>query len=364
MGTRATHWTVRLNARNRSVFFAVLFVVLAFYLAERGAAPLEWILLGVNLLIYPWVALFRARAARHQVRAELQNLLFDGFLFGIWVAYWGFPLWITFSVFTAVTLNQVVFESLRGLWHSLLALAAGAAIGLAIAGAHFRPDTSLPVSMLCIVGLTAYLWNFAYAAFTRGVALQDSRRQLEAQLTEITTLQEQLQDQASRDPLTGLYNRRHLEDRLADELNSCRRDGLPLTLVMVDIDQFKLVNDTYGHPTGDAILRELAGLLARRSGPRDVVFRYGGEEFLMMLPGVSLADAQARAEELRVECEATRVAVDDATITTTLSFGIANYPEHDLRSDALVELADRALYAAKVNGRNRIEFAEPGPTRG
>lgn len=359
MGTRATHWTVRLNVRNRTIFFAVLFGVLAVYLAERGAGPAEWILLAANLLVYPWLAFLRARAARQQVRAELQNLLFDGLLFGVWVAVWGFPLWITFTVFTAVTLNQVVFESLPGLWRSLAAQLIGAGIGAAIAGPQFRPDTSLLVSVMCMLGLTAYLWNFAYAAYTRGAALQDSRRQLESQLTEITTLQEQLQDQASKDPLTGLYNRRHLEHRLADELENCRREGLPLTLVMIDIDQFKRVNDTYGHPTGDQIIRALAALLTDSAEPQDVVFRYGGEEFLMMLPGATLEDAGARAERLRLQCEAMQVRVDNATIATTLSFGIANYPEHDERPTILVNLADRALYAAKVRGRNRIELATP-----
>ncbi len=176
-------------------------------------------------------------------------------------------------------------------------------------------------------------------------------------LGEINGLQEQLRKQAIHDALTGLYNRRYLDEMLDRELARSRREGPPLTIIMLDIDHFKKLNDTYGHPAGDEVLKSLADLLLRNSRAEDIPCRYGGEEFLLVLPNMGRHDALARAEQWRHEFETMRIAFADITMRSTISIGIATFPEHGQTQSALIEAADKALYAAKHNGRNRVEIS-------
>jgi diguanylate cyclase len=130
--------------------------------------------------------------------------------------------------------------------------------------------------------------------------LMDVNDALHKNLREIDELQEQLREQANRDPLTGLYNRRYLDSTLERELARCKRDGNSLALILIDIDHFKQVNDTYGHQAGDEILLRLAALLAGMARAGDVACRYGGEEFLLLMPTMPMISARERAEALRL----------------------------------------------------------------
>src|SRR5690606_8899720 len=202
------HWVVTLNRRNRSLFFALGLFVLGTHLAYLQAGPLMWTLLALQLLVYPQLVYWHAARSPDPLRAELQNLLIDGVLLGAWIAVMGLPLWISFVLFVGVCLNVVIFMGMPGLWKGVASLAAGVAAVAAVHGLEFRPHTELHTSLLCIVLLTAYLLFFANAAYRRGVKLRDSRRELGERLEQITALQSQLQEQAQRDPLTGLHNRR------------------------------------------------------------------------------------------------------------------------------------------------------------
>ncbi|WP_202839557.1 diguanylate cyclase [Luteimonas saliphila] len=349
------HWVATLNRRYRSLFFALAFVVLATHLAYLQAGPVMWTLLVLQLLAYPQLAYWRAARAHDSLRAEMQNLLIDGVLLGAWIAVWGMPLWISFVLFVGVCVNVVIFMGMPGLWKGMAAVGSGMAAVALVQGLSFRPHTELHTSLLCIALLTSYLLFFANDAYRRGVSLRESRRQLGEQLAEITKLQTQLQEQAQRDPLTGLHNRRFLDEALERELAACNAAGMPLTLVLIDIDHFKRINDTYGHPAGDEMIRRLADLLRERV--RDdglIACRYGGEEFLLMLPGTALAEAEALAEDLRATFESMRVEVDERSMRTTLSIGVAGFPEHGTRVQKLVLRADHALYAAKLRGRNQV----------
>ena len=360
------HWVVTLNRRNRSLFFALGLFVLGTHLVYLDAGPLMWALLVLQLLAYPQLAYWRAARAADPLRAELQNLLIDGVLLGAWIAAWGLPLWISFMFFVGVCLNVVIFMGVPGMWKGIAAIAAGVAVVAAANGLEFRPHTELHTSLLCILLLTAYLVFFANDAYRRGIKLRHSRWQLGEQLAEITKLQSQLQEQAERDPLTGLHNRRFLDDALERELAGCTQSGVPLTLVLIDIDRFKRINDTYGHPAGDEMIRRLADLLRERV--RDdglIACRYGGEEFLMMLPGTPVAEALDMAEELRATFESLEVVSAGQTMRTTLSIGVAGCPEHGTKAQSLVLRADQALYEAKLRGRNRVVRASDAraPTR-
>lgn len=185
-------------------------------------------------------------------------------------------------------------------------------------------------------------------------ALRESNRQLHARIEEIGRLLSALQELAVRDSLTGLYNRRYLDETLEREVSRARREGIPLSLVMLDIDYFKRVNDTYGHQVGDEVLRTLAATLSADVRAEDVACRYGGEEFLILLPNMPLVAALARAEAWRAAVEGLAIGHGDFVLTFTISLGVAAYPEHGKTPDDLTRCADQALYKAKREGRNQV----------
>ena len=183
---------------------------------------------------------------------------------------------------------------------------------------------------------------------------REAKRQLESQLAEITQLQERLQHLVIRDPLTGLHNRRYLDEALPRELSRAKREGYSLAVVMIDLDHFKRVNDTYGHAAGDEVLRTLAATLKVGARESDIICRYGGEEFLIALPQMSLEHAMPRVEAWRLSLAGTTVMYGELAICVTLSAGIAGFPEHGGDAEKLISYADEALYQAKNAGRNRV----------
>jgi diguanylate cyclase (GGDEF)-like protein len=157
------------------------------------------------------------------------------------------------------------------------------------------------------------------------------------------------------DPLTGLYNRRHMEEMIVREELQAQRNGSSFGIVMIDIDHFKKFNDTFGHQAGDALLRETGRFLQSHTRGVDIACRYGGEEFLVILPGASQEKATQRAEQLRVAFSGVRLEYRDKPLpTATLSLGVATFPKHGRSWQAVVRVADDALYAAKQQGRNRV----------
>ncbi len=196
--------------------------------------------------------------------------------------------------------------------------------------------------------------------------LDEAKRQLAYTVVEQTTLalsnlklREALREQSIRDPLTGLYNRRYMEEALKQQLSRVMRQLHPLGIIMIDIDHFKNFNDTYGHAAGDALLRELGQFLQSHIRGEDIACRYGGEEFTLMMPDISLEVAQKRAEHLRQEAKQLRV--QDAGQFhegITLSLGVAIYPQHGRTLDIVLRSADAALYRAKQEGRDRVVVAE------
>ena len=165
---------------------------------------------------------------------------------------------------------------------------------------------------------------------------------------------------ASYDTLTGLYNRRYFEERFGTEVQQAFVDKTSLSLILIDIDHFKKVNDTFGHPEGDKILRSVASLLKNSVRKKDTVARYGGEEFILILPEVNLEAASMIAERIRRLVESTSFDVGSAHINVTISLGISSFPSHRAKSkEELVKMADLALYHAKGEGRNRVSLYDP-----
>jgi diguanylate cyclase (GGDEF)-like protein len=172
-------------------------------------------------------------------------------------------------------------------------------------------------------------------------------------------LREALREQSIRDPLTGLYNRRYMEEVFRQQLSRVTRHLHPLGIIMIDIDHFKLFNDTHGHAAGDALLRELARFLQNHIRGEDVACRYGGEEFILIMPDTSLETARQRAEQLRQDVKGIHVRDADQSLEgITLSLGAAVYPQHGRNREDVMRAADAALYRAKQEGRDRVVVAE------
>lgn len=184
--------------------------------------------------------------------------------------------------------------------------------------------------------------------------LEIANEELQIQLAQVESLQKKLSELVLRDPLTGLHNRRYLDEQLAKMLADAQARARRFCVIMLDIDHFKNFNDSYTHLAGDLLLQFLAGLLRERVRPTDISCRFGGEEFILVLPDSTLEIAARRAEELRELFAQGKITFQGQHMGTTISLGVAGYPEHGATADELVMYADKALYLAKDGGRNRV----------
>ena len=194
-----------------------------------------------------------------------------------------------------------------------------------------------------------------------------AQQQAEQHLAEMEAMNRQLEEISVRDALTGLYNRRYFADRLEQEFHRGERHHRPSSLIMVDIDHFKRVNDTYGHQVGDVVLRGVAQILVDQTRTIDIAGRYGGEEFAVILPETPLADAHQVAERLRERVEATvlhrieKDGIESEALKCTISLGVSSFAGIGYATPAdFLHAADAALYDAKHSGRNRVHVA-PDP---
>jgi diguanylate cyclase (GGDEF)-like protein len=163
-----------------------------------------------------------------------------------------------------------------------------------------------------------------------------------------------LREESIRDPLTGLYNRRYLDDALEREFSRAKRDNYPVGIIMMDIDHFKKVNDTYGHIVGDVVLQKLAQMLGAKFRREDIICRFGGEEFLVVMPETSANNAFEKIEDFRKDLENIVIEAAGQQIKLTISGGVAMYPFDGIVIDDIIQSADQAMYKAKAAGRNQV----------
>jgi len=362
------HWIVPVYHRMLALSFGYALVLVGLYLYDGAYSTPYWLCAVLQFTVYPHLLFWRACRAVDSQRAELNNLLLDIGLWGLWAAALGFPPWISFALFIASAINSAISGGNRGLIMALAVYGGGIGVGLALFGSQPGPAESQWVSGLCMLGLTGYLWGIGALSFRRTQSLRrlrgeliQSQQDLQAaneamrvRLAEIEGLQHHLESQANRDPLTGLFNRRYLEATTERELARGRREQIPVALLLLDLDHFKSVNDRFGHAVGDEVLRQFGALLQKGTRREDVPCRLGGEEFVLLLPGMSSAHALARGEQIRQMVEALTVASPQGEVRTTSSIGVSCFPSQGEHLEDLIKCADLALYAVKRSGRNGV----------
>ncbi|NJO82019.1 MAG: GGDEF domain-containing protein [Blastochloris sp.] len=190
------------------------------------------------------------------------------------------------------------------------------------------------------------------------VANQTLETKVQARTAALDAANVTLRELALRDPLTNLFNRRYVDEMLDMEIRRAQRSGLPVGLMLIDLDHFKQVNDTFGHDAGDALLQAVAALLVDHVRGGDIVARYGGEEFLMVLPGIPWPALVRRAARIGAAVRAMQVVQAGQDLgTRSCSIGVAVYPVHGLTTTAIITAADQALYQAKAQGRDQVVVA-------
>lgn len=213
------------------------------------------------------------------------------------------------------------------------------------------------LTVLSGLALLVFLWHWRIRLLIGQKSLLERAvlertQELEQEKAELMRARDEMRHFAEHDGLSGLLNHRVIVERLAGEVERSRREGTMLSVIMVDLDHFKAVNDTFGHQAGDTVLRKIARVLQRSVRTYDWVGRYGGEEFLLILPGSGFNVARQRAEQMRLAVQATEVVHENVSIQATACFGVATgFPTSH---DDMLRLADQALYRAKQNGRNCV----------
>lgn len=321
---------------------------LALVLRELHAPMGSWLWGVFTCLLWPQLAYWRARRSRTPFDTELHNLMFDSAIAGSWVALMHFNVLPSVLLVTVATADKIN-TGVRHLWRrSLPGMLLAILVSGLLTGFMFQPETSMPVLLACLPVMLIH---------TMGVSLASYR------LVRRVQQQNQRLDELSRiDVLTGLDNRGSWQDHASALLQQHHAHGRPATLMMVDVDSFKNINDQYGHILGDDVLCHIAAILRHGNREDACIGRFGGDEFAIALPG-TLAEANAVAERLR--CTVEQLGLPQAPdLRCSISLGLAEAGNADTSLREWIESADRALYRAKQGGRNRTVSSEDADLAG
>lgn len=297
---------------------------------------------------------------------QLLTMLGSALVLGFGIAITGADQQVTSSItpFLMASVATALLILLRPSLAVILYILALAAFELTMALTQASPQLRLSNQMggLTICGIGLVLSFILWHGHVRNLRQREFLRQ---QRLELEEKNRQLEYLAGHDPLTGLFNRRQFDQLVGMELSRAARQPAPISLLMVDLDHFKFINDRYGHPLGDEVIRHTATLLRNYTRTGDSVARLGGEEFLLLLPDTSQPQARVIAEKVRRLLEETPLPMKDGLLYLTASFGIACLEAGVPGTyEGLYAAADKALYRAKASGRNRVEVIELGTEMG
>jgi diguanylate cyclase len=333
--------------RVRPLGVALGAVCVAGALWVQGAHPIVWVTLALNAVAWPHLAYLLARRSADPYRAERRNLLIDSASGGAWIAAIGFSAAPSAVIFSMMVMDKVSVGGLRFLARCLAAQVAAAALVSFAMGFELHLQSTLAERVAAVPLLVFYPLAIGLTAYRLARRVRGQNQTLAAL--------------SSIDGLSGLLNRTHWESVVAAEFQRCRRIGHPSSVVMIDIDHFKVINDRHGHPVGDAAIRSIARVLRGALRLHDVPGRYGGEEFGVVLPGTDARGATLLAERIRARIESA-VLHPEKGVRATASLGVAEFEVRDADHVDWIARADRALYRAKESGRNRTWCDAPGET--
>ena len=335
-----SHNFARASYAPRVIGLALGFVSVAGVLVPQQAPWWMWIGPVLHAFVWPHLAWQLARRGAAPVRDERRSILVDHFFGGVWIAVMGFNLLPSVLMVTLMGMDSMIAGGRRQFVRGMLAHAGGAALGVLVFGLHWQPESDMTQVLTCLPLLLLHPISVGQITYRA--------------LTKLKRQREELAHLSQHDGLTGLYNRRHWELVVKAEFARYRRSGEIATLVLIDLDHFKRVNDTLGHAAGDTVLRGFAKRLRDSLRSTDIPGRYGGEEFGILLPFTSPRDASELMQRLQAGLTSSPLLPNR---TVTASFGVAALTPDLASHETWMRLADQMLYRAKDRGRNCVVTA-------
>lgn len=336
--TRGRRFALRIHGM-RMLGTALCALPIASLLAERDAALWTYLVLGFNVLVWPRLAYVASDRASDPVRVQFRCLVVDSAATGFWVAVMGLCIAPTALMVSIGTADKIAAGGWPLTRRSTLAMIGAFLVTWTLLGFPLQPTASMRTLLLTIPFLFVYLMTLAMVMHSQGAHIAEQKRELE-RLNRI-------------DPLVQIANRRYFEELAALELSRFHRSGRPASVLLIDVDRFKSINDQHGHEVGDGVLKRVAALLRDQARETDLPARYGGDEFAMLLADTGTAHAEQVAGRIRAELEQ-QVYESAPDLRSTLSIGIAEATPGVRNLDAWLRAADAALYRAKEAGRNRV----------
>lgn len=353
-GTRQKNTTMMDNRSGKGLSFVkriylprIIGLGIGMFSVMAAIAPLAppiwaWLLLLFNGLLWPHIAFLWATRSATPYQAEQRNLLLDSLMGGFWTAAMHFNPLPSVTVLSMMTMNNVAAGGKRMVFRGVLAQLAGMLVAIVLLGPGLQLAATPLQVYACLPMLTLYPLALGWVCYQLAIKLGDHKRRLSAlSLT---------------DSLTGLLNHGAWKDLLLLKFQACRQQQGHAVIALIDIDHFKTINDTYGHVVGDCVLRQLSSELRRSLREADQAGRYGGDEFCVILPDTSEAQACQAMERLRERVSSYRNP-QMPHLRISLSIGLSPFEAGLQSPEHWLEQADKALYTAKHAGRDQVNFA-------
>ncbi|MCK3826246.1 diguanylate cyclase [Pseudomonas sp. W2Aug9] len=331
--------------KSRLLGLSLGFICVVFAMYPLSPSLWVWAWMLINAFVWPHVAFQLSLRAAHTLGSERRSLLFDSFCGGFWVGAMHFNPLPSVTTLSMMTMNNVAIGGTRFMLAGWAAQALGLGAALLIFAPGFIAVTTQAQLYACLPILMLYPLVLGWICYRQAVTLARHKRELLAL--------------SRTDSLSGLLNHGAWKDHLDIEFQRCRRNQAGAAIALIDIDHFKTINDTYGHVTGDIVLRQLSKVLRQNLRATDLAGRYGGDEFCVILPDMPLNRATEVMEALRDRFNALAYAQDPA-LRVSLSIGLAPYQPTHADSIGWLNDADQALYEAKSSGRNRVTAVQEG----